>query len=435
MKKEDWTGIHFLEKTSYYDNKKEHFPLLWIILLLAAHAGLVLSTFVMLFETLSFEVDAVFFGGVIAAATVVMWLLSGRKLLFFGTFAVTAMGLAFYIWTQLDSLASGFVSLFDRGDALFSDYLAGIADSGEWSGRLGMEIYMIIALVLVLFCGLFAFGFKKSLPAALPGVLCVAGTFIVGKVPDGCWFAVFLVSSSVLAAGNYTGSRFGKNSVLDALGRHFYIRAASKKIRSIGAKSALLVLCAVALCSGLALFIKNQVWSPDKEWLKGYQQQVRGWYKENTNLLNQEVDKNRGPAKGGVNGGNLGSVGDLYFHGDVQLKVTVDVFPRYNMYIKGYVGDKYENNRWIVDESGGYQSFVSNNGLGDEAQEALLDMTYYGLEWRGLDRMHIEKLAEFDNFIFMPYGAAAGSSGGWQKDLYIQGRSSASEFYIQPGCL
>lgn len=432
MKKEDWTGLHFLEKTSYYDNKKEHFSLLWIILLMAAHIGLVLSTFAMLFNTLSFEVDAVFFGGVIAAGTVVMWILSGRKLVFFGAFTVAAAGLAFYIWTQLDSLASGFVSLFNRGDALFSDYLAGLADSGEWSGRLGLEIYMIIALGLVLLCGLFTFGFKKALPAALPGVLCVAGTFIVGKVPHGGWFAVFLMSACVLAAENYAAGRFGRSSALDALGRHFYIRAAVKKIRSIGAKSALLVLGAVILCSGLALFIKNQVWSPDKEWLKDYQQEIRGWYKENVHLLDQEVDKNRGPAKGGVNGGNLGSVGDLYYHGDRQLRVEVDIFPHYNMYIKGYVGDKYENNRWIVDESGEYDSFVRDNGLGDGEQTRIFDMTYYGLEWLGVDRMQIEKLAEFGDYVFMPYGASTGGSNGLRRDLYIQGSGSTSEFSYSP---
>ena len=36
MKKEALTGIHFLEKTSYYDQKKDHFPLLWIMIQLAA---------------------------------------------------------------------------------------------------------------------------------------------------------------------------------------------------------------------------------------------------------------------------------------------------------------------------------------------------------------------------------------------------------------
>lgn len=433
MKKEALTGIHFLEKTSYCDHKKEHFPLLWIMIQLASFGCIVLSTAAMLFSTLGFEFDMGLVGGMAAVGTLVCWLLSGRRPVFVTAVIVTVVAGAIYVWYHLESVAAGFLSLYHRGYALVSDYLAGVMDSSQWSGRLGTEIYVLLMLGLIVICGLFVFGFKKTLPALLPGILCAIGALLVGKVPPMPWFAVYLMSAVTLSACGYNRSRFGKSSALDAMAKHFFIRGVAGKSRSIGAWSALAVLAAMTLCIGLAIFIKDRIWSPDKEFLAAYQKEVRGWYKENVHLLDQEVDKSRGPARGGVNGGNLGSVGDLYYRGDEQLKVNVEVFPRWTVYIKGYVGEKYEDNRWVVGKSGEYETFADDNGLTARTKSQLFDLPFFGLEYAGLDRMHIEKLASFDDdYVFMPYGANAGEDAAWRQDLYIRGSGSTSEFSYSP---
>lgn len=432
MKKEALTGIHFLEKTSYYDQKKDHFPLLWIMIQLGAFGCMVLSTAAMLFETLGFEFDMGLVGGIVAVGTFLCWLLSGRRLVLAAAVTVTFASGAIYVWYRLESVITGFLSLYQRGNALVSDYLAGVTGSSEWSGRLGTEIYVLLVLGLVVICGLFVFGFKKTLPALLPGILCAIGALLVGKVPPLPWFAIYLVSAVTLSACGYNRSRFGKSSALDTMSRHFFIRGMVGKSRNIGAWSALAVLAAMALCIGLAFFIKDRFWSPDKAFLATYQKEIRGWYKENVHLLDREVDKSRGPAKGGVNGGDLGSVGDLYYRGDEQLRVNVEVFPRWTVYIKGYVGDEYEDNRWTTDESGGYETFVEDHGLTAKPMSQLMDLPFFGLEYAGLDRMHIEKLAEFGDYVFMPYGAHTGEDAAWRQDLYIRGSEDTSEFDYSP---
>ena len=56
MKKEDWTGIHFLEKTSYYDGKKTGpFSLLWVLAIVAGFALSQLSAFAIVFDGLSMD--------------------------------------------------------------------------------------------------------------------------------------------------------------------------------------------------------------------------------------------------------------------------------------------------------------------------------------------------------------------------------------------
>lgn len=430
MRKKDWTGIHFLEKTSYYDGKRGQLgALAWLILSFAAFVLIQLSSFAILFHGLSMEFKAWQVGAVMVGAALIFWLLSPWWPLLLGGVGVLCAGLGIFAWVKFDGLSAGFMSIYDRGAVLVSDYMMGITDSGDWSGELAFGVYAFVAVLLCLYGGLCYFALKSALPVLIPGIAAVTGVFFVGKVPDIFWLAVFFIAACVFVSGSYTSLRFGRYGTLTALGSHFYIRAEKPAVYKIGAKSGILLAALLALGALLAAGFGQVIGMPEEEKLADYQQQIRDWSQENLKLFENWGTKESLP-EGGINGGDLASVGDMYYHGDEQIKVTVGVRPESNLYIKAYVGDTYENNRWNVGGSGDYTQLLA--AVAPHSDTDVFSYSYELLSEFGQDHMEIEKLAVFGSYEFFPYGVLAKSSSGWVKDLYIQGTGQTQYFNFTP---
>ena len=432
MSKKDWTGIHFLEKTSYYDGKKSAAAgLLWSVISLVCFIMIQVSAFAILFCGLAmdFNLPAVF--GLITVLSAVFWALSVRWQFLLGGIAVFCLVQGIIVWRSFDALSQGFLSIYDRAMAMVDAYTSGGSGTVIGQGELTVVLYGFIAAIFCLYGVICYFALKSSLPVLIPGILWILGIFLVGDVPDLWWTAVFCISGCVLVSGSYTRQRFGKYGTLTALGRLFYIRGNVKVFNKIGVRTGVYMFLVLALGAGLAFLFGTAAGLPSKDTLKKYQQQVRDWTKEHLNM-SMEWGNGAGdaPPQGGISGGDLASVGDLYYYGDEQIKVTVGEMPESNLYIKGYVGDKYGSNRWFSESGGEYNQFSDVYGLSGEID--IRSMPYTLLSQFGQDHMVIEKQAVFGDFEFFPYGVLDESGSGWINDLYIYGDSASSSFDFTP---
>lgn len=430
MKKKDWTGIHFLEKTSYYDGKSSvGVNILWPFVSFVCFIVLQMSAFSILCQCLSMYYAPLEVFCVIAAVSGVFWGLSYRSWIFWSGTALACVGMIFCVWYKFDVLSQGFVSIYERACVLVTDYMDGTIDPGISQGRLSFLVYCFIAVAFCIYGTVCYLGLKTAVPVLIPGILWISATFFVGKVPNIFYLLLFCLSSGILLTGSYTLMRFGKYGTLTALGRHFYIRGEKNVVNKMGLKTGIYVFVMLLLCAGLSCIAGRTMGLPEKETLTVYQKQIRDWSRENLHLF-EGWGEGEAPPKGGISGGNLADAKDLYYYGDEQIKVTVGKRPESNLYIKGYVGDLYENNQWKSEEGGGFDEFIDS--IGESGAKEMLNFSYKLLSQFGSDHMTIDKLAVFGNFEFIPYGAMVENNSQWVNDLYVQGSSGGSEFDFAP---
>ncbi|MBB5265136.1 transglutaminase-like putative cysteine protease [Catenibacillus scindens] len=433
MKKEDWTGIHFLEKTSYYDGKKQRLETpLWNAFVLLCMVMIQFAAFCVFFRGLGMIFPAVRIFLTMLILCAVFSLLSVRWQFFWGGVIIICAGAGIFAWLRMKTLAVGFNSIYERIALLVDQYYSqGTVDEGVWSGELAFEVYFFIAMLLVIFASICFWGLKSGIFGLFPGTLAIAGAFLVGQVPDLFWTAGFCFFGCILAVGSYTGHRFGKYGTLTALAGHFYIRGDKSASAKIGGKAAIFMILTLAAVVGLSFGITRMTGLPQEQRLMQYQQTLRDWTRENLHWF-ENWGTDQGTPQGGISGGDLASSGDLYYHGDEQLVVSVDQNPTSNMYIKAYVGDRYLNSRWESETGGEYSQFISENQIDGQEENYLKGLPYTLLENFGTAHITIEKRAVFGSYVFMPYGAAIDSGSGWVNDLYIQGMDNVSDFDYAP---
>ena len=272
MKKEDWTGIHFLEKTSYYDGKKSRFmSLVWIFVTVAGFMLCQMSAFALFFDGLSMTFNMALIIGLMLALSIIFFLLSFKWQFFWSGAVLCALGLGIYGWLRFDTLSQGFASIYERAYTLATDYyVEGSVDAGLWSGTLSQEVYIFIAVLLILYGAICFWGLKSSVPAVFPGALGILGVFLVGKVPDLLWMGVFVFSACILIAGSYTSHRFGKFGTLTALGGHFYVRGDQKAASKIGAGTAVAVAAVLTASLALSVLAGNIAGLPEGAMVTGW---------------------------------------------------------------------------------------------------------------------------------------------------------------------
>lgn len=430
MKKKDWTGIHFLEKTLYYDGKSSiGANILWSIVSFASFIVLQMSAFSILCQCVSMYFDPLEVFCVIAAVSGIFWLIACRPWIFWSGTALFCIGMFFFWWYKSDVLYQGFLSIYERACVLVTDYMNGIIDHGASQGKLSVLVYCFIAVIFCIYGAVCYLGLKTAAPVLIPGILWILAAFFVGKVPNVFYLILFFISSGILLTGSYALLRFGKYGTLTALGRHFYIRGEKNVIKKMGLKTGIYVFVMLLICAGLSWIAGNAIGLPEKETLAVYQKQIRDWSRENLHLF-EGWGESDAPPKGGISGGNLADAKDLYYYGDEQIKVTVGKRPESNLYIKGYVGDSYENNQWKSVNNEIFDIFTGS--IGESGTEEIFNFSYKLLSQFGTDHMAIDKLAVFGNFEFIPYGAMVENNSQWVNDLYIQGTSGGTEFDFTP---
>lgn len=102
-------------------------------------------------------------------------------------------------------------------------------------------------------------------------------------------------------------------------------------------------------------------------------------------------------SSGGINDGELGRSSGFSFNGSTQLKLTVYRRPQQAIYIKGFVGGAYKDNKWeIINDE---MEDVSNR-IGYAAYEDIYDL----LGEYGNDNIRIERAAASRRYVYRPYG-------------------------------
>lgn len=109
-------------------------------------------------------------------------------------------------------------------------------------------------------------------------------------------------------------------------------------------------------------------------------------------------------AKGGINGGKLGSVESVEYDNKTDLIVKVDQFND-DIYLKGYVGEVYTGRSWENISSSTYRKYkkllgdICTQNLNYEAAEQYI--SYYEEE----KIIQIENVGANDKYIYAPYNA------------------------------
>lgn len=432
MEKEELTGLYFLEKTSYCDQKKAKYGgYVWALLSWMSFVCIVISSIAIFFYGLSLSVNLAGIGAIVAVLSLVLWVLSAKKVYFFACTGVVSLLTLIYGWIVRNAMIKGFHSIIDRGELLITDYMSGIVDSGTLQGSVGFETCMVISVILTLIICVCCILLKGTWFAVIPGVFAVIGSFFIGKVPNIPWFITFIAASCMFMALTGIFTHHGKQAFISAFGRNLYIRGEKNTVLNIGSKSGLMMVLLLVVGGSLGGLLSLGIGLPEKDKLTAYQVEVVEWMNEHFSFLNG-WRSGRHVAEGGISGGNLADAGDRYYYGDVHLTVTSEIRPEATVYLKGYVGDNYSGSRWNSTEGGAYKAFAASNHYTATDENHIRGMEYELLREFGSSDMIVRKEAAFGEYEIFPYGVRGGDDGLWVNDLYIRGDSHEKRYEYAP---
>lgn len=423
MKIQNRNGIHFLEKTSYCENhqtKPLMHHLLWRVATALLVTSLIISTYALLFEGVffSYPIRGVTF--VITLLCVTVAFISLNRKLFIGLYIIFAIIFGGYTYLQWGMIKIGFNWYLDRCQGFLDAYFNGYFEADPIKASSTDSFYIWCAGLLFIYISFVIFGFYKIFVAVLPAIACIIWPFCVGYVPHRWSLIGFCVSSILLFCLFYGIGRFGRVSVLNAFGKCLYIRKHSSVLFKIGLQQMIVVavVCVLIFCG--TLMIKYSGLMPKTENLEKQNNTLK-------QLLEGEIDffESIGTgliSSGGISKGDLASAGNLYYTGKEQLLVEIDEHLTNTLYIKGYVGDYYLDNRWISERNDTYLIF--------ENDKELLNLPYHHLS--GVEsNIEIEKIEDFDDIDFISYGAKS-TDQKWLNDLYIRHDSKKNNYVFKP---
>ena len=423
MKIQNRNGIHFLEKTSYCENRQTKsllYNVFWRVATAVLATLLIVSTYALLFEGVFFSYPVTKVTLVMAPLCMIVALVSLNRKIFVGIYGIFAIVFGVYTYLQWSMIKVGFGWFFDRckdfADAYFNGHFVAEPVRASATG----SFYVWSAMLLFLYISFVLFGFYKVFLAVLPAIACMIWPFCVGYVPHG-WSLIGVCFTSLLLSCLFYGmGRFGRVSVFDAFGKCLYIRKQSSVLFNVGLRQMIVVGVVCVIIFGGTLIVKQSGLMPKTEMLETQNKQLK-------QLLEGEIDffESIGTSiasSGGISKGDLASAGNLYYTGEAQLIIKIDGSLTNTLYIKGYVGDYYKDNHWIAERSNAYLAFEDDNEL--------LNLPYYHLG-DGESNIEIEKLKDFDDLDFIAYGALSVGQD-WLNDLYIKQDSEENTYIYKP---
>lgn len=126
---------------------------------------------------------------------------------------------------------------------------------------------------------------------------------------------------------------------------------------------------------------------------------------EQASLMNDPIPGRGTKMVGGTNGGRLGLYDELKFYGKTAMRVTVPKFYR-PLYLRGYAGEKYENNTWAPIKADSDTAEVFEAHYGGFLLDYDFIHTFYST-MPGAERIEIkiDPLNCSEDVIYAPYGA------------------------------
>lgn len=152
----------------------------------------------------------------------------------------------------------------------------------------------------------------------------------------------------------------------------------------------------------------------------------------------------RNQAKGGVNEGNLGTADELVADNQVQLKIVTDHLPMQTLYLQGYIGSWYSDNRW---REAGDRTLRNWN---DGALQAYSGVDMHNMAYEFISRsaggfageskhtLNVEVVDSNTKYRYIPYGSFYQNEDPVREDTYVYGRGEpiySVEFYPMDGAV
>ncbi len=285
----------------------------------------------------------------------------------------------------------------------------------------------------------------------------VAGSFVVGIIPDDGKMLLFLISIVYLIRGS--GTR-----------RHFPDQSQKTRHQIIRYNVALaLSILSLVLYGILRLFITHQEYNDVtriKEMKSGIQTYLDHLSLEDVmNQISLFPFRNANTAVGGLSGGKLGRVDEIEYTQKEQMKVIAPIDPvRDGIYLKGYVGCEYTGNSWDgydkemrkkyaellkkfpegifspINQNKIYlDNLIKNNRYSVQDDNEYSDNSYGGIlrtqnqYYTVSGLMMITNLNPNDNYLYLPYGidANALSEISYEQDLYIRPSVRKNNYMVQ----
>lgn len=137
-----------------------------------------------------------------------------------------------------------------------------------------------------------------------------------------------------------------------------------------------------------------------------------------------------GGAKGGVGNGKVGNAGEFLQEDTGQLIVRTTQKPPGKIYLQGYIGSEYKNNRWNLPNERQFQKMQQEK---DESAAAIKNRLYERLGmFLEEDVLQIENIGANQKYKYVPYGSFFEESDSIVADAYVEGREKSYEVSYYP---
>ena len=149
--------------------------------------------------------------------------------------------------------------------------------------------------------------------------------------------------------------------------------------------------------------------------------------KQISELLKEKSLDFFGKAKGGVNDGVIGGAGEFAKDDEKQLVITSQTKPQEKIYLQGYIGTIYEDNKWKEGRRKEFQSWIRQRNAQTEEVRNLL---YEKLKTvSSQETFYIENVGANTKYKYIPYGGYYTEKDEIVSDSYVKG--DAKKYDIQ----
>lgn len=127
-------------------------------------------------------------------------------------------------------------------------------------------------------------------------------------------------------------------------------------------------------------------------------------------------------AQGGVSDGEIGGAGSFAENDTKQLLVTAEERPWGKIYLQGYIGNVYGDNRWKTEGKTGFRNWIRQQ---DVKAFDVRNLLYKQLKDSRLEteKIHIENIGANKAYKYIPYGGYYEKTDSIVADAYTKGKA------------
>lgn len=296
--------------------------------------------------------------------------------------------------TQGETLAQSFLSMKKNVLETLENYLE-IYLGSVLRTTVSVDLAMIVFGICI--GGIFSYGVVCMRHAWLSVTLVILGflvPFMVGKTPRAAetFLCLLVIPGMVSSKAN------GKQS---------------------GGAAVFLAVAALGIGS---LFSGTEV----RQFFQEQRENTGRW----ASALKENSGEFLGKAEGGVSAGEVGGAGAFSQNDTKQLLLTVKKKPQEKMYLQGYIGNVYEDNRWKAEGETEFHKWLrSQNTKGRSVRNLLYQQLK---DIFAQETLHIENIGANKVYKYIPYGGYYEEKDSIVADAYVKGEGKTYDVRYCP---